>query len=52
MAIAIVPVLFAVAGALVYALSSNAKIAELGRLAFACALLVLMFALARHVVKL
>lgn len=49
---ALIPVLVAVAGALVYGLSSNGKVAELGRLCFACALLVLMFAVAGHSVRL
>jgi len=52
MALAIVPVVFAVVGLLVYALSSNAKLSEIGRLLFACSFLVLMFVLAHHVIKL
>lgn len=50
--VAVVPAAVALAGALVYALASNAKVAELARLAFACGLLVFMFSLARDVVKL
>lgn len=49
--VALVPVLFAIAGMLVYALSNNAKVAELGRLAFACALLALMLAAASHTTR-
>lgn len=51
MAIAIAPVVFVIIGALTYALSTNAKAAELGRLTFACGLLVLAFELAKHVVQ-
>lgn len=51
-AVAIVPILAAVIGLLVYALSSNAKVAELGRLAYACGLLVTLFAFAHHLVRL
>ena len=36
----LVPVAVAIVGALAYALSTNAKIGEMGRLAFACGLLV------------
>ena len=52
MALAIIPVAFALIGALVYVLSANAKAAELGRLTFACGMLALAFALAQHVVRL
>lgn len=51
MALAIVPLIAAVCGALVYALAGNAKAAELGRITFACAMLVLMAALASKVVR-
>lgn len=47
-----VVLLIALAGMLVYALASNPKVAELGRLAFACGLLALCFALAGHTIKL
>lgn len=50
MLISIVAVLFAVAGALVYALSSNAKLVELGRLTFAAAMIGLMIYYATRVV--
>lgn len=46
----ILPALVAVVGVLVYALASNAKVAEIGRLAYACGLLVTLFELATHVV--
>jgi hypothetical protein len=39
------PLLVAIIGLLVYALSSNTKVAELGRLAFACGLLVALLTL-------
>jgi hypothetical protein len=45
MLIATIPALVAIAGALVYALAGNAKLAELGRLAFFAAILVLLLAL-------
>lgn len=51
MLIAIVAVLFAILGALVYALAGNAKLAELGRLTFAAAMIALMFELAKHLVR-
>jgi hypothetical protein len=38
-----IPIVFLVAGALVYALSSNAKVAEMGRLAFFAGMLVALF---------
>ena len=41
-----VPVLFAVVGCLVYALSTNGKVAELGRLAFFCGLFVALWVVA------
>lgn len=42
--VALVPILGAVAGALVYGLSGNGKVAELGRLIFGAAVLVAMLA--------
>ncbi len=51
MAIAILPILFALVGALVYALSANAKAGELGKLAYFAGMLALAFALASHVVR-
>lgn len=50
--IAILPAFVCIAGLLVYMLASNPKAVELGRIAFACGLLVLVYALAGHVVKL
>ncbi len=44
--IAIVPALVALLGALVYALASNPKLVELGRLAFLAGLIAFMFAVA------
>lgn len=38
--IALIPILVCILGALVYALSNNAKVAEMGRIAFAFGLLV------------
>ena len=40
MAILAIPMLICILGLLVYALASNPKVAELGRLAFGCGLLV------------
>ncbi len=52
MAIILLPFLVAIIGILAYALASNAKIAEIGRIAFACGLLVTLFYAATHVIKL
>ena len=52
MLIALVPVVLAIAGALVYALSSNAKAAELGRILFFCGLFWLTYGLAAHTLRL
>lgn len=49
--IAFVPVLAIILGALVYALSTNAKVAELGRLTFGAGVLVLVYTLAGHTVS-
>lgn len=51
MLIAIVPLLLAIVGALVYALASNAKAAELGRITFAAGMFALALVLATHTVK-
>ncbi len=51
MLLAVFPLILAIVGALAYALSSNAKVSELGRLAFASGLIALAFALASHVVR-
>jgi hypothetical protein len=47
-----IPVIVALVGALVYALSAPPKIAELGRLLFMAAVFALMFALAGRSVHL
>lgn len=52
MLIAIVPLLMLVLGALTYALASNPKVAELGRLCAMAALFALAFAYAGHAVSL
>lgn len=44
---ALLPALVAVAGALVYALATNPKLSEMGRLMFGCGLLVCCFIAAR-----
>lgn len=44
--VAIVPLVAALVGLLVYALSANGKVAELGRIAFSCGLLVTLFVFA------
>ena len=46
MMIALVPLVVALVGVLVYALSSNAKVMEIGRLAYFVGLLWLVFKLA------
>lgn len=51
-AIAFFPLIVCVIGVLMYALCANPKLAEIGRLAFACGLLALCFAFAKHVVSL
>jgi len=52
MAISYLPLLVCVVGMLVYALSTNAKAAELGRIAFAFGLLIALMSMAHHVVRL
>jgi hypothetical protein len=51
MAISYLPLLISIIGALVYALSSNGKAAELGRIAFSCGLLVTLMTMAHHIVR-
>ena len=51
-AIAILPIVTALVGLLIYALSTNAKVCELGRLAFACGLLVTLLVFATKLVHL
>ncbi len=50
--IASIPLLVSLVGAVLYTLASNAKVAEVGRLMFACGLLVALFGVAGHVVHL
>jgi Na+/phosphate symporter len=50
--IAMVPLLVCIIGLIVYALSSNSKVAELGRISFAFGLLVTLLVFATKVVKL
>lgn len=50
--IALVPIIFGMGGMLVYALSANPKLQELGRLTFAGAMFALMFALVQRTVTL
>jgi chromate transport protein ChrA len=47
----IVPAIVAIAGALLYAMSSNAKLAELGRLAYLAAVIALCFAVANQHIR-
>ncbi len=48
MLIAIAPAAFALLGALIYAFAVNPKLAEIGRIAFACGMLWLVWALSGH----
>lgn len=52
MATILVPLLVCLAGALLYALSSNGKVSELGRIAFAVGLLWTVYEAAGHSVRL
>jgi len=52
MLIAIIPLIVLLLGALVYALASNPKAAEMGRIAFLCGLFVLTWVLAGKTVRL
>jgi hypothetical protein len=51
MFIAVIPLLVAIIGPLMYILAGNAKVAEIGRLMFACGLLALIFASARESIR-
>lgn len=51
-AIAIFPFVFAVVGVLMYALCTNAKLAEVGRIVFACGFFFVTAALAGQVLRL
>lgn len=48
----VVPLLVCLLGLLTYALAANGKVAELGRLAFGAGLLVTLFSVAGHVLRL
>lgn len=45
------PLLVCLIGVLAYALSTNAKVAELGRIGYFAGLLVTLFEVATHVIK-
>lgn len=47
-----IPFLVCIIGALVYALATNGKVGELGRIAYGCGLLIFLAELAGHVVSL
>ena len=47
----LLPLLVAVVGLVLYAISANPKVSELGRIAYFCGLLVVTFALSRVVLK-
>lgn len=47
----IIPALFAIIGLLVYALSTQTKVAELGRITYAMGLLVSLFVAAHSAIK-
>ena len=51
MLITILPFLIAIIGVLAYALSSNAKVSEIGRILFFCGILVTIWALSGHTIK-
>lgn len=50
--VVLLPLLIAVVGVLVYALASNPKVQEMGRIAFFCGLLAFLLAGAQNVVTL
>jgi hypothetical protein len=50
--IAIIPLLVAIAGLLIYVLANNAKVVEVGRALMWCGILVTLFASANHTVRL
>lgn len=51
MALAIIPILLIIVGALMYGLSSNPKLAEIGRLMLAAGLFALAFQYASRVIQ-
>lgn len=50
MIIAVIPLILALVGLLLYALAANPKVSEIGRISFFCGLLVLTFAFAKTVI--
>jgi Na+/phosphate symporter len=48
----LVPLLIAIAGALVYGFSANAKLGELGKICFAAGMFAIAFAMTGHAVHL
>ncbi len=50
--IALVPALVALFGAGLYVLSSKVEVKEMGRIAFACGLLVFVYSMTNHTVRL
>jgi len=50
--IILIPLLACIVGVLVYALASNPKVQEMGRLAFGAGLLVTLWEVAGHVLRL
>ena len=52
MLIAVIPLVVLIVGLLAYALAANPKVQEIGRIAYSCGLLVLLFVLARQTISL
>ncbi len=52
MAIAVFPIIILIVGVLLYFISANGKVQEVGRIMFFCGLLVLCFVLSKEVVRL
>ena len=52
MFLAIIPILVLVIGLLLYALATNGKVAEMGRIMFFCGMIVVTYALSSHLVVL
>ena len=49
--VAIIPLLVAIIGLLIYVLASNGKLVEVGRILFSCGTLVALFVFARTVLR-
>lgn len=49
--IVLIPLLVAITGLVIYAISTNPKIQEIGRIAYACGLLVTVFVVAGQSVR-